>query len=57
MVNPAWSYLLGLLGITGLLIVATRQWGFMATAVVYTVAYVRLLRRAYATPEVVEGRP
>lgn len=27
--------------------VATRQWGFLLTAVAYTVVYVRLLRRAY----------
>jgi hypothetical protein len=28
--------------------VASRQWGFLLTAVAYAVAYARLLRRAYA---------
>jgi hypothetical protein len=27
--------------------IATRQWGFLVTAVAYAVVYVRLLRRAY----------
>lgn len=67
--SPLWSFALAAVGITGLLIaatrphvgwwfniaaqavwlayaVATRQWGFVLTAVAYTVAYVRLLRRS-----------
>lgn len=35
--------------------VATGQWGFLVTAVAYAVVYVRLLRRAYARPEVTDG--
>ena len=30
--------------------VATRQWGFLLTAVAYAVVYARLLRKAYAVP-------
>lgn len=69
--SALWSYVLAALGITGLLIaatrpkvgwwvnigaqvawvgyaVATRQWGFLLTAVAYAVAYARLLRKAHA---------
>lgn len=28
--------------------IATRQWGFLVTAVAYAVVYARLLRKAYA---------
>lgn len=68
--SPVWSYVLAAIGITGLLIAATRprvgwwfnivaqlawvtyavvtrQWGFLASAVAYGVAYARLLRKAY----------
>lgn len=31
--------------------VATRQWGFVLTAVAYAVAYARLLRKAHKAPE------
>lgn len=71
--NPAWSYILAAVGITGLWIaatrphigwwfniaaqgiwvayaVATRQWGFLLTAVAYAIVYVRLLRRAQRPP-------
>lgn len=70
--SPIWSYALAAVGITGLLIAAsrpkvgwwfniaaqtawvayavvTRQWGFLASALAYTIAYVRLLRRAHTT--------
>jgi hypothetical protein len=33
--------------------VATRQWGFLASAIAYTAAYVRLLRRAHREPRAV----
>lgn len=65
-----WSYGLAVVGITGLLIaatrpkvgwwfniaaqaawvsyaIATRQWGFLASAMAYAIAYARLLRRAH----------
>jgi hypothetical protein len=31
--------------------VATRQWGFLLTAVAYAYVYARLLRKAYAPPK------
>jgi len=71
--NPLWSFALATIGVTGLLIaatrprigwwfniaaqaawvayaVATRQWGFLLTAVAYAAAYVRLLRSARRKP-------
>lgn len=36
---------------------ATRQWGFLASALAYVVAYVRLLRRAYRPAEPVKTGP
>jgi len=30
--------------------VATRQWGFLLTAVAYALVYIRLLRKAYKPP-------
>lgn len=80
--NPLWSYALAVIGVTGLLIaatrpkvgwwfniaaqaawvtyaIATRQWGFLASALAYAGAYVRLLRkaqRAAATTSNEDGR-
>jgi hypothetical protein len=68
--SAMWSYALAAVGVTGLLIaatrprigwwfniaaqvvwlayaIATRQWGFLVTAVAYAIAYARLLRKAH----------
>ena len=45
-----WWLNLGSQGIWAWYAVTTHQWGFLAAAACYSVAYLRLLRRAFTRP-------